>query len=141
MQPTSSQAILITPFEHMIVFIVSANLCKITLVVLYRARIPACAFPRATTPNEFPAEFDSLLEVVCFENNILIVGSLNYDWVGQKHHSIKQKLQSIQESLDLTQQVCEPTHFNASTLDYVISLGDEEMAIASFVIYCVFFQK
>ena len=96
-------------FEHMIVSIVSANLCTITLVVLYRPQIPACTFPHATTPNDFLTEFDSLLKVVSLENNIVIVGDFNYDWVGQKHHSTKQKLQSILKSLDLTQQVCPHT--------------------------------
>ena len=121
-------------FEHMIVSIVSANLCTITLVVLYRPQIPACTFPRATTPNDFQTEFDSLLEVVSLENNIVIFGDFNYDWVGQKHHSTKQKLQSIIESLDLTQQVCEPTHVSGSTLDYVISRNDEKTVIASSVV-------
>ena len=69
-------------FEHMIVSIVSANLCTITLMVLYRPQIPACTFPRATTPKDFLTEFDLLLEVVSLENNILIVGDFNYDWVG-----------------------------------------------------------
>ena len=76
----------------MIVSIVTANLCTITPVVLYRPQIPAYTFPRATTPNDFLTEFDSLLEVVSLENNILRVGDFNYDRVGQKHHSTKQKI-------------------------------------------------
>ena len=79
-------------------------------------------------------EFDLLLEVVYLENNIVIVGDFNYDWVGQKHHSTKQKLPSILENLDLTQQVCEPTHVSGSTLNYVISRNDEKTVIASSVV-------
>ena len=75
-----------------------------------------------------------MLEIVYLENNILIVGDFNYDWVGQKHHSTKHKLPSILESLDLTQQVCEPTHVSGSTLDYVISRYDEKTMIASSVV-------
>ena len=41
---------------------------------------------------------------------------------------------SATKKMDLTQQVCEPTHVSGSTLDYVISRNDEKTVIASSVV-------
>ena len=108
----------ITSFESMEVVITVGSI-TIRLSVIYR--MPPVKSKNGLKRGTFYNEFNDYLEnLSCMNDNIVIVGDFNIDWLNTDGSERKQFC-NILETFGFVQNMCTETHRSHHLLDYIIT--------------------
>ena len=111
----------ITSFES-IELVITLGSVTIRLSVIYR--MSPVKFKNGLKQGEFCNEFNDYLEKLsCMNDNIVIVGDFNIDWLNT-NGSERKRFYNILETFGFVQNICTETHRSHHLLDYIITRKD-----------------